>query len=347
MPPLPSTLGEEIASAIESLRRRRKDLSDFQIQRLRTCTGPLAVQQQYAAELREDLDIFARQVESLDLSVDDQRVERDRRELRQVVDEFRADLASLKKDTRAALLASKRVIDTNQVSNRDELLRSSAVREKQDLNEKVAEDALMKANNDVTEALHRTISLMQGELEKSVLSTQLLDASSSSLRSTSSTHDVLDGLLVTSKHLITALEKSDWLDRMLVFAGLAFFVLVVAFILKQRIVDRGLRIAFWWTRFIPNFSGDERLLYMEEAKAANAATGSIASVVASVSAAAASVPASAGISSAFTTTSFASELHTSHPDGEAATALETLSDTLLASPASVDGALETGLHDEL
>lgn len=32
----------------------------------------------------------------------------------------------------------------------------------------------MKANNDVTQALQRTISLMQGELEKSVLSTQLL-----------------------------------------------------------------------------------------------------------------------------------------------------------------------------
>lgn len=47
-------------------------------------------------------------------------------------------MTSLKKDTRAALLASKRAIDTNQVSNRDELLRSSAVREKQDLNEKVA-----------------------------------------------------------------------------------------------------------------------------------------------------------------------------------------------------------------
>ena len=34
----------------------------------------------------------------------------------------------------------------------------------------------MKANNDVTEALQRTIVLMQGELEKSVLSTQLLGA---------------------------------------------------------------------------------------------------------------------------------------------------------------------------
>ena len=34
----------------------------------------------------------------------------------------------------------------------------------------------MKATNDVTEALQRTIGLMQGELERSVLSTQLLGA---------------------------------------------------------------------------------------------------------------------------------------------------------------------------
>ena len=32
----------------------------------------------------------------------------------------------------------------------------------------------MKATNDVTEALQRTLGLMQGELERSVLSTQLL-----------------------------------------------------------------------------------------------------------------------------------------------------------------------------
>lgn len=32
----------------------------------------------------------------------------------------------------------------------------------------------MKANNDVTEALRRTVIHMQGELERSVLSTQLL-----------------------------------------------------------------------------------------------------------------------------------------------------------------------------
>ena len=38
---------------------------------------------------------------------------------------------------RAAVLASKRAIDAQQTSRREELLRSSAVREKQTLNEKV------------------------------------------------------------------------------------------------------------------------------------------------------------------------------------------------------------------
>ena len=46
--------------------------------------------------------------------------------------------ASMKKESRAALLVSKRAIDAAGASNREELLRTSAVREKQDLNEQVA-----------------------------------------------------------------------------------------------------------------------------------------------------------------------------------------------------------------
>ncbi|PCH35279.1 Sec20-domain-containing protein [Wolfiporia cocos MD-104 SS10] len=300
MPPLPSTLDENTQAYIEALRRRQKDLSEFQIQRLRTFSGPLATQQRYAAELREDLDVFARQVESLDVAVDDQRTERDRKELRQIVSEFRGSLNSLKKDFRAAMLASKRAIDAKQLSSREELLRSSAVREKQDLNEKVTEDALMKANNDVTQALQRTIALMQGELERSVLSTQLLESSTSSLRSASSTHDVLDSVLVTSKHLITALEKSDWLDRMLILAGLAFFLLVIAFILKQRLVDRGIRLAFWWTRFLPDFSSDEALLKAEEEHApvlVSTLTEVVPSIISAASAVIGSVVATAASTS--------------------------------------------------
>lgn len=43
---------------------------------------------------------------------------------------------------------------------------------------------------------------------------------------------------------------------MLIISGLMFFFLVVGFILKQRIFDRGLRLALWWTKFLPSF-GDE------------------------------------------------------------------------------------------
>lgn len=56
---------------------------------------------------------------------------------------------------------------------------------------------------------------------------------------------------MVSKQLVTALEKADRMDKLLIIAGLVFFSLVVLFILKQRVIDRGIRIALFWTRFIP------------------------------------------------------------------------------------------------
>lgn len=158
----------------------------------------------------------------------------------------------------------------------------------------------MNASNDVTEALRRTIGLMQGELERSVLSSQMLgmfmphnircprdlrpvEQSSANLRSTTTVYDTLSTLLSTSKHLIAALEKSDWLDRLLILAAVAFFFLVVLFILKQRVVDKGIHFAFWWTRFIPDFHGDAALLKMERDEAGTLLTTTTATVLSTVS----------------------------------------------------------------
>ena len=63
MPPIPSTLGPEITSLVDNVVRRASDLSEYQIPRLRDCKGPLAIQQRYAAEVREDIDVLARQIE--------------------------------------------------------------------------------------------------------------------------------------------------------------------------------------------------------------------------------------------------------------------------------------------
>ena len=83
-------------------------------------------------------------------------MDRNRRELRRIIDEYREvligyvfsnpcsaygynlSLYSFRKESRAALLASKRAIDAKRTSNREELFQSRVVREKQDLNEKVA-----------------------------------------------------------------------------------------------------------------------------------------------------------------------------------------------------------------
>lgn len=108
MPPLPITFDQETHELIASTQRRQKDLEEFQIPRLAQCKGPFAVQQNLAAELREDMDTFAQLVDvsfkahstirsillkSLDVLVGDQKGEKNRRELRQITDEFKKALA--------------------------------------------------------------------------------------------------------------------------------------------------------------------------------------------------------------------------------------------------------------
>ncbi|KAF8496550.1 Sec20-domain-containing protein [Russula emetica] len=264
MPPLPTTFDDATNTSIASIQRRQNDLREFQLPRLHGCSESLTVQQQYAAELREDLETIMRLVETLDESVDVQRSQRSRKDLRGIVEGFRGDISELKRDIRAALLASKRAIDSKASSNREELLRSSVLKQTKSSDGKATEDVVMKAQGDVTDALRRTMGLMQKELERSVLSTQMLESSTASLKATSTTHDILTGLLGASKQLVTALEKADWLDRLLIFAALAFFALVVLFILKQRIVDRGLRIAFWWTRLLPSRDRGDTILPAQE-----------------------------------------------------------------------------------
>jgi protein transport protein SEC20 len=73
------------------------------------------------------------------------------------------------------------------------------------------------------------------------------------------------------------LEKTDWLDRILIISGLVFFGLVVLFILKSRIIDRGLRIAFFWTRLLPSSSTRAVVQKGGEVIASASASGATAS----------------------------------------------------------------------
>lgn len=58
-----STTYDEAVQVHDGLRRRLKDLQEHSIPNLRDCKGPLAFQQQLAAEIRDDIDIFNRELQ--------------------------------------------------------------------------------------------------------------------------------------------------------------------------------------------------------------------------------------------------------------------------------------------
>ena len=109
----------------------------------------------------------------------------------------------------------------------------------------------MRTTHTLTTALQRTEQRLRSEIERSVLSTQLLQSSTSTLRQTSNAHSNLSSLLDTSRGLITALERTDWFDRFLIFLALAVFIGTCAWIVKVRVVDRALWLGFWWVKYLP------------------------------------------------------------------------------------------------
>ena len=124
----------------------------------------------------------------------------------------------------------------------------------------------MSATSDVTEGLRRTLQLMQQEVDRSLVSNELLGASLSlssspldsehgieprtpatesqtkTMELTSNQYSTLSSLLHTSRALITALERSAILDRLVLFGAFAFFAAVCAHIFKKRVIDRGVHV---------------------------------------------------------------------------------------------------------
>jgi len=257
MPPLPTTFSQPAQTLIESLHRKSRHLSETLIPELKGYSGTISKQQELSEDVRESVGAVAREIEELDAMIDDQRGEKTRRDLSNVVEEFRRELVDLRTDMRTAILTSKRAVDALKKSNRDELLYHPSTSEKDDA-PRGKDPTLQSAQEDLTSALSRTLALMSDSLATSVHTTQLLQSSSAALKSTSSTHDTLAFTLQSTKMLVTALEKSDWMDRVLILSAFAFFLGVVAFVLKQRVLDRGIVMlgwVFWWAKYVPGLGG--------------------------------------------------------------------------------------------
>ena len=64
MPPLqPTQILLEATALYERITRSVNDVANIQIPRLKQCPGPLALQQKWASEIREDIESAQREIE--------------------------------------------------------------------------------------------------------------------------------------------------------------------------------------------------------------------------------------------------------------------------------------------
>jgi protein transport protein SEC20 len=73
-----------------------------------------------------------------------------------------------------------------------------------------------------------------------------LDESTKTLNLTQTLYDNYSSLLNTSGQLVKAIEKADWYDRLLIFAAFSFFLLVVGWVIKRRVLDKVAGGVWWW-----------------------------------------------------------------------------------------------------
>ena len=72
------------------------------------------------------------------------------------------------------------------------------------------------------------------------------DESTRTLRLTQTFYDNYTSLLETSSHLVKAIERADWYDRLLIFSAFFLFLLVVGYVIKQRVLDKVVGGVGWW-----------------------------------------------------------------------------------------------------
>ncbi|ORY97898.1 Sec20-domain-containing protein [Syncephalastrum racemosum] len=211
------------------------------------------LREEVASLIRTDLRSLEDDIKRTRLMAEQEDNETAKAQVLKRLSQYETQYRQMQTTSRMALWQSKQRVDDQERKMRQELFMG---RSGEDFTEQFElkrrgrthqEDRLMQASSDVTDALRRTSSLMQQELEKSSISATMLAESSKTLHSTYSEYQGFGSLMNISKRLVTQLEASDWLDRLLLMAGLAFFTLVVLYIIKKRTWDVGISWVSWLT----------------------------------------------------------------------------------------------------
>ncbi|CAG8537989.1 7892_t:CDS:2 [Ambispora leptoticha] len=244
-----TTLSPEILRHFETINRLQLDL-EASITKLTNVTE-LSEQQEASSLIRGGVKSLGKLIEDMKQLAEEQDRDKDcqaiLQRLRRNEDQYKQLQASL----RRAILTSKQNIEREaklQLFALGEGRKGEAYEMRR--RNLASDDSILRATEDVTKTLQRTVQLMQQEIERSAYSAKSLEDSSRTLKSTYNEFRGFSAVVRGSKQLITKLEQSDWTDRLLILFGLFVFILVVLYILKRRVLDVGIGWVTWITSWI-------------------------------------------------------------------------------------------------
>ncbi|KAF9544101.1 hypothetical protein EC957_012396 [Mortierella hygrophila] len=249
MPPIQSTfVPRHVQVQMDALRKQYHGLEGL-ISRLNNLTGsPLSVQQELARSAREESKAIESKIEDLRLLADEQDRESDRALVVAMLEKIETQFKQQQQAVRQAILSSKQTIDRETKSERELLLKGSkSAIELSEIRRRGAgqgndSEYMLNTSKEHNESLSRTLKLMREEVERTAHSAKVIDESSKTLKVTVGEYHAYDEVLKRGKGLITKLNQADWMDRLLIGFGLLVFSLVVMYILKKRIADRGVSL---------------------------------------------------------------------------------------------------------
>lgn len=147
------------------------------------------------------------------------------------VDETKAD--DLEHQFRTLLLDRESRKQASFASKRVQLLTSNVSQHRKDV---LGNADLLAQSRDANESLLRTRDLIVGELARLGEVGKVLTDDSERIRDVGEEYNAYDGALNTAKGILKNMQRRENTDRMLLGFGLGFFVLVVLYILKRRLM---------------------------------------------------------------------------------------------------------------
>ncbi|WFD49510.1 Protein transport protein sec20 [Malassezia furfur] len=235
-------LPRDVRTARDAAARRVRDVRDVQLPRIHAATAHAELADA-EAELHATVQRIAALVADVADAADEGTSDEETAALRRAAREDRTALDALRRDTRAALLAGhRRVQSAAESAARASLQLGTPRTPRAPPTHGAARDRAQTTSEDVTAALQRTVALMSSELEKSGYSAQLLEESSEGLAQISTAYASFGALLHDSIDLIRQMERAELWDYAVLVASLSFFVGCVAYILYVRVLSRGLSL---------------------------------------------------------------------------------------------------------